>query len=75
MDNVLATARTRAESLGLTPKSRLLCTLDWTFPTGLIDAFLAPLSAGASLVQVSNPDPHRLPSHRTTERTTMDLLK
>jgi uncharacterized protein (TIGR03089 family) len=75
VDTVLATARSRAESLGLTPQSRLLSTLDWTLPTGLTDAFLAPLSAGTSLVQVSNPNPAKLPSHRTAERTTMDLLQ
>ncbi len=75
VDTVLTTAHSRAKSLNLTENSRLLTTLDWTIPTGLTDAFLAPLAAGASIVHVTNPNPDRLPSHRTAERTTMDLLK
>lgn len=73
VDEVLATARARAESLGINGDSRIMSTLDWTFPDGVIDGLLAVLAAGASLVQVSNPDPAKLSSHRTAERTTFDV--
>lgn len=74
VDQLLAIAHSRAETLGLDARSRLLSTIDWTLPTGVVDALLAPLAAGASLVQVTNPDQDKLVSHRTTERTTTDLL-
>ncbi|MFL6144662.1 MAG: TIGR03089 family protein [Labedaea sp.] len=73
VDEVLAAARSRAAALGLTGSSRTLSTQDWTLPDGLLDALLAPLAAGASLVQVSNADPARLAAHRAAERTTADL--
>lgn len=73
VDEILAAARTRAESLGLHPGSRALSTLEWTFPEGVIDGLLAILAAGASLVQVSNPDPTKLDAHRSAERTTLDV--
>ncbi|WP_034275105.1 TIGR03089 family protein [Haloechinothrix halophila] len=74
VDEVLATARTRAEELGISAGDRVLATREWTLPDGVIDALLAPLSAGASIVQVSNADPTKLADRRTTERTTVDLL-
>ena len=73
VDTVLADAHTRAQALGITASSRVLSTLDWTHPHGLLDGFLAVLAARASLVQVTNPDPAKLPAHRSTERTTLDL--
>lgn len=73
VDEVLATARKRAAELGIGAGDRVLATREWTLPDGVIDALLAPLSAGASIVQVSNADPAKLPDRRTTERTTVDL--
>ncbi|HEX2130579.1 MAG TPA: TIGR03089 family protein [Actinophytocola sp.] len=73
VDEVLAGARERAEPLGLTSTSRALSTLDWTVPEGVLSGLLTVLAAGASLVQVTNPDPEKLPRHRATERTTVDL--
>ncbi|MGH3879521.1 MAG: TIGR03089 family protein [Actinophytocola sp.] len=73
VDEVLSTARSRAETLGLTSASRVLSTLDWTVPSGVLD-LVAILAAEASLVQVTNPDPARLPKYRETERTTVDRL-
>jgi uncharacterized protein (TIGR03089 family) len=73
VDAVLAAARERATALGLTPSARVLSTVDWTVPEGVLDGLLAVLAAEASLVQVSNPDPARLPKHRETERATVDL--
>jgi uncharacterized protein (TIGR03089 family) len=69
VDDVLATAEKRAAELGLTPKSRVLSTLDW--PAGVLDGLVTVLAAGASLVQVTNPT--KLDRHRETERTT-DVL-
>jgi hypothetical protein len=71
VDEILATAATRATELGLTPKSRVLSTLSW--PTGIMDGLVAVLSAGASLVQVTNADPAKLEKHAQTERTTTVL--
>jgi uncharacterized protein (TIGR03089 family) len=69
VDEVLATAEKRAAELGLTPKSRVLSTLDW--PAGVMDGLVTVLAAGASLVQVTNPT--KLDRHAETERTT-DML-
>lgn len=72
VDEVLALATERATFLGLTPKSRVLSTLEW--PAGVLDGFVAVLAAGASLVQVSNADKAKLDRHQETERTTDVLL-
>ncbi|MFL6118219.1 TIGR03089 family protein [Actinophytocola sp.] len=71
VDAVLSAAAARAETLGLTPESRVLSTLDW--PTGVMDGLITVLAAGASLVQVTNADPAKLDKHREAERTT-DVL-
>ncbi|GAB3909714.1 TIGR03089 family protein [Kibdelosporangium lantanae] len=64
VDEVLKAARERAVA------GRLLSTLDWKFPDGVLDGFLAVLAGGGSLVQVSNPDPAKLAAHRESERAT-----
>lgn len=69
-----ARARERATALNIGARDRVLSTRPWTFPDGMIDTFLAPLSVGAHLVQVTNADPDMLAKHRQTERTTIDLL-
>lgn len=74
VDEVLATARKRAEELGIGSGDRVLSTREWTLPDGVVDGLLAPLSVGASLVQISHADPAKLPDRRTAERTTVDLL-
>ncbi|WP_267879478.1 TIGR03089 family protein, partial [Saccharomonospora iraqiensis] len=73
VDDVLARARERATALGIGAGDRVLCTREWTLPDGMIDAFLAPLSAGAHLVQVTHTDAEALTRHRDTERTTVEL--
>jgi len=72
VDSVLAAARSRAADLGIPRGARVLSTLDWTVPGGVL-AFLAVLAAEGSLVQVTNPDPARLAKYRESERTTIDL--
>ena len=71
--DVLAAARTRARELGWGPSERVLSTLDWTVPDGLLDGLLAVLAAGASLVQCRNADPAALPRRAESERTTTRL--
>lgn len=73
VDEVRAAAADRIEALDITGDSRVLSTMDWTLPAGILDGLVAVLAAGASLVQVTNADPARLDTRRTTERTTLDL--
>lgn len=72
VDEVLTRASSRAAELGLTPKSRVLSTVDW--PAGVMDGLVTVLAAGASLVQVTNADPAKLDKHAETERTTYALM-
>ncbi|MBM7770064.1 uncharacterized protein (TIGR03089 family) [Actinokineospora baliensis] len=60
-----------ARAAGLEPGVRVLSTREWTVPDGVLSALVAPLVAGGSVVQVSNPA--RVDAHRTAERTTLDL--
>jgi uncharacterized protein (TIGR03089 family) len=69
---VLAAARATAAEHHLTGASRVLSTLDWSGP-GLTTGLLAVLVAGASLVQVRNPDPAKLDHKAETERATVRL--
>jgi uncharacterized protein (TIGR03089 family) len=71
VDEVLAAAAKRAAELNLSQKSRVLSTLDW--PAGVTDGLITVLTAGASLVQVTNADPAKLDKHAETERAT-DVL-
>jgi uncharacterized protein (TIGR03089 family) len=71
VDEMLTAAAKHADYLGLTPKSRVLSTLEW--PAGVLNGLVTVLAAGASLVQVTNADPAKLAKHQETERTT-DLL-
>ncbi|CRK59751.1 FIG00820217: hypothetical protein [Alloactinosynnema sp. L-07] len=70
VDEVVAAARALGENYGA--GARVLSTREWTVPDGVLAAVVAPLAVGGSIVQVSNPS--RLDAHRTSERTTFDLL-
>lgn len=72
-DQVLADCRRVAAERGLTRSDRVLSSHDWIGPTMLIDTLLAVLAAGASLVQVANPDPALQPRRRLTEKVTRVL--
>lgn len=74
VDEVLAGARQRAGTMDLTAESRVLSTMEWSTSEGVMEGFLSVLAAGASLVQVSNPDATRLDKHASTERTTFTLF-
>ncbi|TQJ04783.1 TIGR03089 family protein [Amycolatopsis cihanbeyliensis] len=74
VDELIAEARSRAGKLGIGNGDRVLSTIDWQLPGGVVDGLLAPLAAGAHLVQVTGADPAKLADRRSTERTTIDLL-
>lgn len=73
VDDLLARARASAERAGVSAGDRVLSTMEWTVPGGIIDSLLAALSVGAHLVQVSAADPAKLADRRRAERTTVDL--
>jgi uncharacterized protein (TIGR03089 family) len=70
---VLESARRSAERQGLTGRDRVMSDKTWACPQELIDNLLAVLAAGASLVQLSNPDPAALDRRRETEKVTRTL--
>ena len=68
VDDVLTDARGRAEILGLSTGDRVMSLTDLP-----VEDLLAVLSAGASLVQVANPDPALLERRRESEKITRTL--
>ena len=73
VDDVLAAARAAATDLGITAGDRVLSTRSWADADGIREGFLAVLAAGASLVQVANPDEQALDRRAATERCTRRL--
>lgn len=74
VDEVVAVARSRAHDHGVSSGDRVLSTMDWTLPDGVLNGLLAPLSAGAHLVQVTGPvDEGTLTDRANTERTSVLL--
>jgi uncharacterized protein (TIGR03089 family) len=73
VDDVLAVARRSAERQGLTAADRVMSAGTWSTPVDLIDHLLAVFAAGASLVQVANPDPGLADRRRVTEKVTRTL--
>jgi uncharacterized protein (TIGR03089 family) len=67
---VLAAAEASAAAQGFTRGDRVMSTAGWTTADGLIDNLLAVYAAGASLVQVVNPDAAALDRRRDTEKVT-----
>ena len=67
---VLAAAEASAAAQGFTPGDRVMSTAGWTTAEQLIDHLLAVYAAGASLVQVTNPDIAALDRRRDTEKVT-----
>jgi uncharacterized protein (TIGR03089 family) len=68
--DVLAAARASAGAEGFTADDRILSSASWDTPDELTDNLLAVFAAGASLVQVANPDPSALERRRQTEKCT-----
>jgi uncharacterized protein (TIGR03089 family) len=73
VDDVVAAAQDRAMTLGIGAGTRVMSTLDWGFPDGVLSGLLAILAGGASLVQSEHTDPAKLATRREAERTTVDL--
>jgi hypothetical protein len=67
---VLSAAETSGAARGLTATDRVLSTAGWDTPDAMIDHLLAVFAAGASLVQVSNPDQDAQMRRRQTEKVT-----
>lgn len=70
---VLADARERAAAAGIGAGDRVLSTMDWTVPDGVLAGVLAVFAAGASLVQVTGADAAGADRHAAAERTTVRL--
>jgi uncharacterized protein (TIGR03089 family) len=73
VDEVLQAARETAAHRGLSASDRVLSTAPWDTPKALLDNMLAVFAAGASLVQVANPDPETLSRRRQSEKITRIL--
>lgn len=67
---VLQAAESAAAAQGLTARDRVLSTATWNTPDELIENLIAVFAAGASLVQVANPDAAAMERRRTTEKVT-----
>lgn len=68
--DVLEAARNAAAAQGFTANDRVLSTESWATPDELIANLVAVFAAGASLVQVANPDPDAMERRRTMEKVT-----
>ncbi|MGV0808789.1 TIGR03089 family protein [Mycolicibacterium setense] len=67
---VLKKAQNAAAAERFTGSDRVLSTASWDTPQELIENLLAVFAAGASLVQVANPDPGAQERRRGTEKVT-----
>lgn len=73
VEEVLEAAHRSAAARGLTAGDRVMSDRPWSTAQELIDNLVAVLAAGASLVQLSNPDPSVLDRRRVTEKVTRTL--
>jgi uncharacterized protein (TIGR03089 family) len=67
---VLTAAQISAATQGFTRDDRVMSMANWTTADDLTDNLLAVLAAGASLVQVTNPDAGALDHRREMEKVT-----
>ncbi|MBH0121187.1 TIGR03089 family protein [Rhodococcus sp. HM1] len=70
---ILSAARESASSSGIGSGDRVLSGREWSTADDLISGLLAVLAAGASLVQVSNPDADATERRVATEKITVRL--
>ena len=75
VDDVLAAARRSAADQDLTAADRVMSDRGWSTSTELLEHLIAVLAAGASLVQLANPDPAALDRRRVTEKVTRTLSR
>ena len=71
--DVLAAARDSAAAQGFSAADRVMSAAAWSTPDEVVGNLLAVFVAGASLVQVANPDPAVLERRRQTEKVTRTL--
>jgi uncharacterized protein (TIGR03089 family) len=67
---VVVGAQSSAAAQGFTRNDRVMSAAGWTTADELTDNLLAVFAAGASLVQVANPDASALDRRRQTEKVT-----
>lgn len=67
---LLEQARSSSTTQGFTANDRVLSTQPWDDADGVVANLLAVFAAGASLVQVANPDAAAMERRRTTEKVT-----
>lgn len=70
VSEVLEAARNSAAVQGFTADDRVLSSAAWATPDELVANLIAVFAAGASLVQVANPDVGAQERRRTTEKVT-----
>ncbi|OBB84459.1 TIGR03089 family protein [Mycolicibacterium peregrinum] len=70
VSEVLEAARNSAAAQGFTADDRVLSSAAWATPDELVANLIAVFAAGASLVQVANPDVGAQERRRTTEKVT-----
>jgi uncharacterized protein (TIGR03089 family) len=68
--DILAAAQSSAAAQGFTGDDRVMSTAAWTTTDDLVANLLAVFAAGASLVQVANPDAAVLDRRREMEKVT-----
>ncbi|MFQ6391915.1 TIGR03089 family protein [Nocardia sp. KC 131] len=71
VSEVLAEAKKSAMRQGFSEGDRVLSSASWDTPAELIDGLVSVLAAGASLVQVVNPDPTQYDRRAESERVTV----
>ncbi|MFQ6327136.1 TIGR03089 family protein [Nocardia sp. CWNU-33] len=71
VSEVLAEAKKSALLQGFSEGDRVLSSASWDTPAELIDGLISVLAAGASLVQVVNPDPAQHDRRVASERVTV----
>jgi hypothetical protein len=72
-EEVLASALSAAAARGISAADRVMSSASWSSADEVVGNLLAVFAAGASLVQVANPDPALLARRRETEKVTRDL--
>ncbi|WP_293035621.1 TIGR03089 family protein [Mycobacterium sp.] len=73
VEEILLDCERSSAARDLTSGDRVLSSASWTRPDDLVDGLLSILTAGASLVQVANPDPAALQRRIETEKVTRVL--
>lgn len=71
--NAVDLARKAAADAGIGPEDRVLSTRPWVDRSSVIAGLVAPLLAGASLVQVRNGDPDRAAARLSQEKVTRTI--